>query len=237
MDHSVDGSRLAGVPLFGGLDAEARNEAAATSRLTRLGAGETLFVQDDAATAFYVLLAGRVKIAQVTAEGHQVVIRYIAPGEVFGAVPLFTQTGYPASATGVTDCVAARWDQQATYRLMDRHPRIVLNALAIVGRRLQELQSRYRELATERVEQRVARALLRLFGNAGQSTSRPTDAFPISRQDIAEMTGTTLHTVSRILSGWEQRGLVGGGRMRVVIRDAGGLLAIADDIRHDNHLP
>lgn len=64
----------------------------------RLGVGETLFVQDEAATAFYVLLAGRVKIAQVAAESHQVVIRYIAPSEVFGAVPLFTQTGYPVSA-------------------------------------------------------------------------------------------------------------------------------------------
>lgn len=222
---------LAGAPLFVGLDAVARDEIATASSLVRLPAGEALFAQDDAAIAFYVLITGRVKIAQVTAEGHQVVLRYIAAGQVFGAVPLFTRTGYPASATGVVDSLAARWDQRTASRLLDRHPRIVLNALTIVGRRLQELQNRYRELATERVEQRVARAVLRLFASDGRRSRAAQGAFPISRQDIAEMTGTTLHTVSRILSGWEQRGLIGGGRMRIAIRNPDGLLAIADDLR------
>ena len=232
MDHVVDGSMLAGARLFAGLDAAVRDEVAAASHRVRLRAGETMFEQEDAAEAFYVLITGRVKIAQLTVEGHLVVIRYISAGEVFGAVPLFTSTGYPAGATVVVDSVAARWDQSATRRLLDRHPRIVANALTIVGARLQELQNRYRELATERVEQRVARAILRLLAKAG----RPEGAagqipFPLSRQDIAEMTGTTLHTVSRILSAWEQRGLIDGGRMRVVIREPGALLAIADDLR------
>lgn len=222
---------LAGAPLFVGLDATARDEIATACRLVRLRAGETLFEQDDAAVAFYVLIAGRVKIAQLTAEGHQVVLRYIAAGQVFGAVPLFTKTGYPASATGVMDSLAARWDQGTAYGLLDRHPRVVMNALTIIGRRLQELQNRYRELATERVEQRVARALLRLFGSGDQHAFANPGEFPMSRQDVAEMTGTTLHTVSRILSSWEQRGLIDGGRMRIAIRDPGGLLAIADDLR------
>lgn len=231
MGYVADGSMLAGLPLFAGLDAAAREDVAAASHLVRLQASETLFEQDSPAAAFYVLITGRVKIAQVTAEGHQVVIRYIAAGQVFGAVPLFTRTGYPASASGVVDSIAARWDEPATHQLFDRHPRMLLNALTIVGERLQELQNRYRELATERVEQRVARAVLRLFGS-GARTAAAQGAFPISRQDIADMTGTTLHTVSRILSGWEHRGLVGGGRMRVVIRDPDALLAIADDLRH-----
>ena len=116
-----------------------------------------------------------------------------------------------ASATAVVASVAARWDQSATRRLLDRHPRIVMNALTIVGQRLQELQNRYRELATERVEQRVARAVLRL-GKVGRSDDAAVQiSFPLSRQDIAEMTGTTLHTVSRILSAWEQRGVDDGG--------------------------
>jgi CRP-like cAMP-binding protein len=142
MGYVADGSMLAGSPLFAGLDAAAREDVAAASHLVRLQAGETLFEQDDPATAFYVLITGRVKIAQVTVEGHQLVIRYIAAGQVFGAVPLFTRTGYPASATGVVDSVAARWDLRATHRLLDCHPRILLNALTIVGQRLQELQNR-----------------------------------------------------------------------------------------------
>ncbi len=231
MVRAIDGSMLASAPLFVGLDAAARDEVAAASHLVQLSAGETLFEQEDAATAFYVLVTGRMKIAQVTVEGHQVVLRYIAAGQVFGAVPLFTGTGYPAGASAVVDSLAARWDQRTANRLLDQHPRIVMNALTIVGRRLQELQNRYRELATERVEQRVARALLRLFSGSGGPASATQGAFPISRQDIAEMTGTTLHTVSRILSGWEQRGLIDGGRMRIAIRDPEGLLAVADDLR------
>lgn len=237
MDHAVDGSMLAGAALFVGLDGRARDEIASLARMVRLRAGEALFEQDDPATAFYVLLTGRVKIAQITAEGHQVVIRYVAPGQVFGAVPLFTRTGYPASATGVVDGVAARWDKDVAYGLLDRHPIILMNALTIVGTRLQELQDRYRELATERVEQRVARALLRLFGGTAAGTQASKATFPISRQDIAEMTGTTLHTVSRILSAWEHQGLVGGGRMRVVIRDPDRLLAIADDLQPPKKRP
>lgn len=231
MDYAIDGSMLAGAPLFVGLDAAARDEIAMASRLVRLRAGEAMFEQDDAATGFYVLITGRMKIAQVTVEGHLVVLRYIVPGQVFGAVPLFTGTGYPAGATAVVDSLAARWDERVANELLDRHPRIVKNALTIVGRRLQELQNRYRELATERVEQRVARAVLRLYASDGRVASVAPGAFPISRQDIAEMTGTTLHTVSRTLSGWEQRGLIDAGRLRIAIRDADGLLAVADDLR------
>jgi CRP-like cAMP-binding protein len=115
---------------------------------------------------------------------------------------------------------------------MDRYPRLVSNALTIVGLRLQELQNRYRELATERVEQRVARAILRLVRQSGKQVEDGVQIeFPLSRQDIAEMTGTTLHTVSRLLSSWEQSGVLDGGRMRIVLRKPLALLAIAEDLR------
>lgn len=230
MKRAVDGSMLVRTRLFAGLESTALDEAAAACYLLRLTVGRVVFEQEDPAEAFYVVIAGRVRIAQVTAEGHQVTIRYIGAGEMFGAVPLFTNTGYPATASAVVETVAARWDRATTRRLMERYPHIVNNALAIVGARLQELQNRYRELATERVEQRVARAVLRLLGPEPEAGTGI--GFPISRQDIAEMTGTTLHTVSRILSGWEHEGLLESGRMRIVIRKPDILTAIADDLRH-----
>jgi CRP/FNR family transcriptional regulator, nitrogen oxide reductase regulator len=85
------------------------------------------------------------------------------------------------------------------------------------------------EMSTEQVERRVAHALLRLVKQAGRKVERGVEIdFPISRQDIAEMTGTTLHTVSRILSGWEQQGLVESGRQRIVVRDPHKLFGLAD---------
>jgi CRP-like cAMP-binding protein len=84
-------------------------------------------------------------------------------------------------------------------------------------------------MSTQQVEQRVAHALLRLAKQSGKKLDRGIEIdFPISRQDIAQMTGTTLHTVSRILSGWEQRGLVESGRQRIILRDPHGIVVLAE---------
>jgi len=113
---------------------------------------------------------------------------------------------------------------------MERLPKLALNAPAIQGRHLREIQARCRELATERVERRIARAVLRLARRAGRRVPEGVRVeFPSSRQDIAEITATTLYTVSRTLSGWENRGLVTLGRQEVVIRDPHGLVALAED--------
>jgi CRP-like cAMP-binding protein len=104
----------------------------------------------------------------------------------------------------------------------------------LLAGRLQELQDRYRELATERVERRVARALLRLARQTGRKVENGVLIdFPLTREDLAEMTGTTLYTVSRILSGWEKEGLIETGRQRVLIRSPHGLVAIAEDLAPD----
>lgn len=139
MHASIDGAMLARAPLFAGVPAAGLNDVASAAHSVRCTPGETLFGQDDPADAFFVLITGRVKIAQVTVEGHQVVLRYIGPGEVFGAVPLFTNTGYPAASIAVTDSMTLRWDRGTTHRLLQQYPPIVSNALTIVGRRLHEL--------------------------------------------------------------------------------------------------
>src|SRR5215831_5304736 len=92
-----------------------------------------------------------------------------------------------------------------------------------------EAQARVLEISSEQAEQRVARVLLPLAKQAARKTEAGIEIdFPISRQDVAEMTGTTLHTVSRILSAWEQQGLVEGGRQRIVLRDPHALFGLAE---------
>jgi CRP-like cAMP-binding protein len=111
---------------------------------------------------------------------------------------------------------------------MEKHSTIAINALSVLGDRYHEMQTRLREIATERVEQRIAHALLRLAKHAGRSTPIGIEiAIPLSRQDLAEMSGTTLHTVSRVLSGWEGSELVDTGRRRVVVRNSQALERIA----------
>ena len=112
--------------------------------------------------------------------------------------------------------------------LAQTYPGIALNAMRTMGGRLQDTQSRLREMQTERVERRIAHGIARLVAQAGRRVEGGILIdFPVSRQDIAELTGTTLHTVSRLLSGWEKQGLVKSGRKRIVVCDAHRLVVIS----------
>jgi CRP-like cAMP-binding protein len=114
--------------------------------------------------------------------------------------------------------------------VMLRYPVVAMNALAMLGARYHEMQVRLRELSTEKVDRRIAHTILRLAVQAGRRTSRGIEiAFPLSRQDLAEMCGTTLHTVSRTLSAWEDSGIVDCGRRKVVVSNIQSLTALVEE--------
>jgi CRP-like cAMP-binding protein len=228
--ESRERALLGAVDIFGELDERALDEVLRAAHRHHVGKGETVFRQGEEAQSFYVLMDGRLKVTQVTPEGQQVVVRFMGPGEMFGCVAVFGGRRYPGTATAVEDSRLLGWTKGATQRLMERHPRLAINTLGTVGGRLQESQARVRELSTERVDRRIAHALLRLAEQSGKPAGSGIRIdFPISRQDVAEMTGTTLHTVSRTLSAWEEQGIVEGGRQKITIRKPEALLAIADD--------
>jgi CRP-like cAMP-binding protein len=228
--ESRERALLGGVDIFGELDDRALDEVLRASHRRRVVQGDTVFRQGEEAQSFYVLVDGRLKVTQVTPDGQQVVVRFMGPGEMFGCVAVFGGRRYPGTATAVEDSRLLGWTKGATQQLMERHPRLAINTLGTIGGRLQESQTRVRELSTERVERRIAHALLRLAEQAGKPVASGIRIdFAISRQDVAEMTGTTLHTVSRTLSAWEEQGIVEGGRQKITIREPKALLAIADD--------
>jgi CRP/FNR family transcriptional regulator, nitrogen oxide reductase regulator len=230
-DVSEIARRLAHVPLFEGLSMDTLAEIVSLSYLKDADAGEFFFNEGDQADEFLVLTTGRVKLTQLTPDGQQVVIRLIGPGDAFGGVGAFGDPTYPISAEAVEMASALAWNSATMRRLLETHNRIALNALRFVARRLHDLQRLYRQAMTERVERRVARALVRLVHEAGRRVDTGVEIdFPISRQDIAEMTGTTLFTVSRLLSAWEERGIVKSGRQRIVLTKPHALVAIAEDI-------
>jgi CRP-like cAMP-binding protein len=232
MDFSEDLLNLLNkAPLFAGAGGIERGAALLAAQECKREKGEFFFHQGEEAVAFYVVIEGRVRLTQLTPEGHQVIIRFLGPGEGMGLIVVLSNTVYPLSAEVVADCTALRWDKAATIQLMEDFPQLALNGLRLVGGRFQELQNRYRELATERVERRVARALLRLARQTGRRTEKGVLIdLPLSRQDLGEMTGTTLYTVSRILSNWEQQELIETGREQVTIVNPHGLVVIAEDL-------
>jgi CRP-like cAMP-binding protein len=189
------------------------------------------FHQGEPATMLYLVCQGHVRLIQLTPEGHQVVVQLLAPGQLFGGVAVLGETLYPASAEAVDTCRTLAWDGATWVTILESTPRLALNLLRHLAGRVQDLQDRVRELTTERVEQRVARALLRLVRQAGRRVDGGVLIdFALSRQDLAEMSGTTLYSVSRILSGWEEAGVVESGRARVLVRAPHRLVAIAEDL-------
>lgn len=198
----------------------------------RIVRGEAVFEQGAAATHFYLLLHGRLKVNQVTAGGQQIIVRVVHPGDLFGFAKALQRDDYPGTALAVIDTIVLSWPMHLWPNLIEQNPRLAVAAMQTIGQRLEEAHTRIREMSTEEVERRVAHVVLRLIVQAGTKEEAGIRIdFPISRQDIAEMTGTTLHTVSRILSGWESKGLVEGGRQKLLVRDVSALSALAEDTR------
>jgi len=225
----LDRSLVANVPMFAQLPPEAVDEVLAEAQSIRYPKGTNVFQQDGEAHSFFVLLHGHLRVMKVTPDGQQVVVRFVSPGELFGIAMAMGRSTYPATARSVEDSICLVWPSTAWTRLVARHPSLATSTLQTVGSRLNESQTRVVEMSTEQVERRVAHALLRLARQTGRKVEAGLEIdFPISRQDIAEMTGTTLHTVSRTLSAWEERNLVAGGRQRIVLRDPHGLLLLAE---------
>lgn len=195
--------------------------------------GAFFFHQEDAAEHLYLLADGRVKMVQLAEDGQQVTMRIILPGQLFGGMAVLGgKATYPVSAEAMEASIALCWKGEMLLGLARTDPNLGLKMTELMYAHVQELQNRFRELATERVERRVARTLLRLLTQAGRKVKEGVLIdLPLSRQGIAEMAGTTLFTVSRLVSEWERGGILDVGRERVVVRNPHALVMVAEDLK------
>ncbi len=214
---NLDKSLVADLPIFAGVAPSDLSDILREAQSIRYQKGSAVFQQDEEAHSFFILLHGHLRVMKITPDGQQVVVRYVTPGEIFGIAMAMGRATYPATALAVVDSLALVWPSAAWPRLVAKHPSLAVNTIQTVGSRLHDAHTRVVEMSTEQVERRVAHALLRLAKQAGRKGEDGIQIdFPISRQDVAEMTGTTLHTVSRILSAWEDQRLVESGRQRIL---------------------
>ena len=178
-----------------------------------------------------VLETGRVKVVRETEDGREVIIRIIQPGEIFGGAGGWGREVYPATAVTLEDSRILELPSDEFATLVERYPDFAMAVVRELGARLREAEARILELQTERVERRIARTLLRLANKTGTKTERGIEiGVPLSRQNLADLCGTTLSTASRVLSAWDRAGIIIAERERVTIRHAHQLVAIAEDI-------
>jgi CRP/FNR family transcriptional regulator, nitrogen oxide reductase regulator len=189
------------------------------------------FFQGDPAAYFYILVSGRVKLLQSNPAGQQVNLRTIKEWQVFAALGAVRPDAmYPVTAQALEPSTALAIESVFLREMMQTRPYLNFGLMQLMTGYIQEMQTRYKELATERIDRRLALTLLRLASQIGTrlQEDNPAVEIPLSRQDLAEASGSTMFTVSRTLAEWERQGLVEAGRERVLIRNPHELVKIAE---------
>ncbi len=214
--------------LLRGLSPDDQREALSRGNARRLVKGQVLFEQAEAAEALCLVEAGRLKLTQVTADGQTVAVRFTGPGELCAAIAVLDGKAYPFSAAAVEPSRVRLWTRPVLRELFRKWPRLERNLIEVIGTHSREMLDRFRELATEPVPQRVARALLRLAQVGDRPGPEGILIERVTQQDLAELTATTIYTVNRVLSEWEAAGVVRKGRGRLAIRSERRLTEIAE---------
>jgi CRP/FNR family transcriptional regulator, nitrogen oxide reductase regulator len=205
--------------IFDGLTDGERQEWLARATRASLKNRHTLARQGDPATNFYLVESGFLKILQITAEGAEVIVRFVAPGEPFGGVVALGDAVYPVTAVVAQPAVVLGWTRAAVGELLVKTPHVRVNIMREMATHMTDALTRVRELTSARVGQRLAQTLLRLTRQCGQTDPGGVLIVqPLTRQELADLTGTTLYTVSRTLAKWESQGLVESRKRLLLVK-------------------
>lgn len=216
--NKLDESLLSDLPPFRRLARSQIREILDQAKPLRLDPGMAVFNEGQPVERFFLLLDGHIRVIRTTPGGDQIIALHIAPGQLFGIGAALGRTTYPATAMTADDCLALAWPNRLWSVFIERYDGFATESYKVVGERVGEMNNRIVELATQQVEQRVACAVLRLITQTGRKVGGGIEiGLPITRQNISDMTGTTLHTVSRLLSAWERDGIVMSERRKITV--------------------
>lgn len=208
MDSRV-GALLQSTPIFRKLSAQDRERLMPHVKVRDYVKGEQIFIEGSPSDCFYAIAKGRVKVFKVTPAGKDVILEIFGIGDPLGAVAVYEGWPFPASAVALEETTCITIERSAFFQLLENHPTLVRGLLLGLTHRLIELTNRLAELSGGRVEPRFARLFLKLASDMGQKTPGGTFiAMPLSRQELADLTGTTIETAIRIMSRWSKRRIV-----------------------------
>ena len=209
-------------PIFSRLSPADRKTIAEVSRVRQFEKGQTIFEQDTPSD-FYAIVSGRVKIFKMMPSGKDVILEVFGPGDPLGAVAAYMERPFPASASALEDTTCVIIPRPAFFRLLETNPSLVRGLLLGLTTRLVELTNRLAELTGGRLEPRFARLFLKLSTEMGRPAVDTRGAvfipLALSRQELADMTGTTIETCIRIMSRWNKDGIVRTDKDGFVVLD------------------
>lgn len=199
-------------PIFSSLNDDELSELVNLARERSFTPNEFIFWDGDTPDWFYVVAEGKVKVLKHSSSGKEFIIAFFGSGEMVGEVAVFENKPYPASAQAITETRVVAIKREDFLSFLANRPQVALRIINILGGRLREAQGRLRDLAAERVEQRLASVLLMLSAKLGLT-------LPFTRQEIADMAGTTTETAIRVMSHLKDRGIIRSTRGKVIILD------------------
>jgi CRP/FNR family transcriptional regulator len=220
---------LRGTSVFASLPATELEALAALAHEARHRARDYVFMEGDPAEWLCVVKRGRVKILRMSPAGKDVVLELLGPGEIFGGVAVIERRPYPAAAQAAEASEVVKLPAAAVIALAERHPSVIREMALMIGRRLRTAHDSVRSLAVDPVEARLASTLLRLAEHEGVDTGAGRRLpFHLTRQSLADMTGTTVETAIRVVSRWMRDDLVVDEGGRFVLHDVEALRDLAE---------
>ena len=215
-------------PVFRRLAAPDLHTIARAATVRQYQKGQVIFEQDSPADAFYTIASGRVKIFKMLPTGKDLILEIFGTGDPLGAIAAYDGRPFPASAAALEDTVCVVIPRATFFRLLEAHPSLVRGLMLGMTIRLVELTNRLAQLSGTRVEPRFARLFLKLAGEMGRAERGGTFIpLALSRQELADMTGTTIETGIRIMSRWGKEDIVRTEKDGFVILDRSMLEATA----------
>jgi CRP/FNR family transcriptional regulator, nitrogen oxide reductase regulator len=214
--------------IFDGLSEGERRAWLERARVRACARGDIVARQGEPARELSLVDSGFLKIVQLTPQGQELIVRFVGPNEPFGGVVALDGAAYPVTAIAVEPTRLHVWSLEALRPLLEQTPQVRVNLMREMATHMTEALTRVRELATARVGTRLASALIRLMRQCGRTTAEGVAlAHSLTRQELADLTGTTLYTVSRTLSQWTDEGILRTAGRRLTILDARRLEAMA----------
>ena len=219
---------LTNIPLFRRVSAEDRDRIAAVARVRHYDRGERVFDEGDPSDFFFVVVTGLIKVFKQAPNGGDIILEMFGPGGPLGAVAAYESRPYPASAAAMEPSECLLIPRQAFFQLLEQHPSLVRGLLGSLSLRLVQLTTRLAELTGGRVEVRFARFFLKLADELGRPERGGTFIpLPLSRQELADWTGTTIETAIRIMSRWNKDDVLRTEKDGFVLVDRPNLEALA----------
>ena len=186
---------------------------------------EDIFTEGDSPEWFYIVSKGKVKVTKLSHEGKEIILEIISPFDIFGGVAVLRNFPYPANAVAMEDSEVIKISRKNLMRLVDRFPNLMYCIALQLGDRMKSSYDSLKNIALERVEARIAALLLKLSKKVGVETKEGVLIdMRLTKQDVADMVGTTVETSIRTFSKFKKQGFVKDTNGKIIIKDREGLM-------------